>query len=291
MIKGIFKIIPELKCKISYQFLINGCDMNKPVLKSGIKCMFENEKYQCLLINQSDTLDKLSNIDGVMILDKHVLSNVTKWNDKTGKGGYLKIRNNDIIVILPEYELNVSGYGYYGNNDANIGKGLYPSYAVPGIGNDSGSTYGNKYIDTLYHGSGCIDPSIGVGGGTIEIICDTLINCGGIVSNGYKRGTGGTIFICANNIYNYGSISAYGYNGKRIYGQGRIALYCNKIIDKGSIGPDWYHGKYNIGCNIVKKRENKIRKCIDKQQTTNDSNPTSNIKMNTTHFGEGKHIY
>ena len=170
-----------------------------------------------------------------------------KWNLHTRKGGFIKI-NCDILIVLDNQQINVDGMGCFGMDPSfKLGCGkspfCWPGYGTKGKLDSGGPTYGDKELKCLYHGNGVEIEEKGIGGGVIEIICDTLINYGNITSNGFKKGTGGSIFILCETFNNYGNIEAKGNDNDTEYGNGRIAIYCNQYNNNGSIIPKAYIGK------------------------------------------------
>ena len=174
-----------------------------------------------------------------------------EWNPNTNKGGYIKL-NYNTIIIKDNCDVNATGMGYYGDNKYNIGKGEL-SYLSAGYGtkgsDSSGKVYGNKELNILYHGSGSKSKQWGIGGGTIKIRCNKFINYGNILSNSFKNGSGGTIFIVAKEFNNYGKIIAKSNYASNGCGLGRIAIYSDKYINKGSIYPEPYVAQYNDAIN------------------------------------------
>ena len=223
---------------------------------------------------------RLATILNTMVICK-TLKPKEAWNLSTTKGGYIKLEYK-VIIVLKDNKIKVNGMGFYGNNDYNKGKGTnnnsFAGFGTPGKGKHGGNPYGSKELDILYHGSGCMDESEGIGGGIIDIQCDKLINYGKITSNPFKRGSGGSIFILAKDFINYGTICAQANLHKfeneydRKFGLGRIAIYCDNYTNKNEIIPKPHLFNYNAGKEILYQRKKRAIniKCIECVCVKND---------------------
>ena len=252
----------------NYWFNIN----NKNINSHYVWCTYKNIKN----IEFYNKYEIQKNDDNMIVLPKEDMTKIDnkkiiissnyikpkgwslKWNHNTNKGGYIRIKC-DILIISSNDGINATGMGYYGNNEYNKGKGKkyhsWPGYVTKGLGYDGGNIYGNKELDILYHGSGCMDKNEGIGGGIIDIQCNTLLNFGDIISNGYKRGSGGSIFINARSFINHGYVMALSsfLNNQCV---GRMAFYCDELINYGCITPIPFRASFKDGLNIIKNRKN-----------------------------------
>ena len=235
--------------------------------KYDIICSNKNNDNNEIKINDDKILHWNANIDNCEDKNTIIISSPNyikpnewsiKWDHNTNKGGYIQIKC-DTLIISPNNSLNVDGMGYYGNNEHNKGKGTkynsFAGYGSKGFRDDGGIVYGNKELTTLYHGSGCMDKNEGIGGGIIDIQCNKLINFGHITSNGYKRGSGGSIFIASKSFINYGDVTGLS-SALGIFGDGRIAFYCDEYINKGYVNPVPFNGSFKSGQKVIENREN-----------------------------------
>ena len=193
-----------------------------------------------------------------------------KWNPDTNLGGLFIISMSESITIAGG-RIDLSGCGYYGDNEYNIGKGQMkdngtmglPVYSIPRPSIiKSGNIYGNKELSGyLYHGSGQKGKSE-AGGGTIVLITkNKFLNKVLILSSGLKYGTGGTIFICCKEFENKGTIKATSDGNETAHKRfdGRIAIYTDSYTNDGKIIPEPFIGTYQEGIKIHNDRSNHIR--------------------------------
>ena len=208
----------------------------------------------------------------------HILG-ARKWLPESDIYGTVMIKCHNTILVSKNSFITASGAGYtshYGKGHGNYYKEPHPNgkgnkyYSGGGYGcngKDShpskslgGRKYGDKRLSKVLHfGS----PSGGRerGGGIIELIANTVLNYGHITCNGdsgsqFGGGSGGSIKIVCKTFINHGKITAHGGEGgmfERKFsdnnaalrvggtgGYGRIAIYCEKYINIGTISPKPY---------------------------------------------------
>eukprot|EP01084_Bolivina_argentea_P188898 325030_1 len=252
--------------------------------------------------------------------------NVLPWHTENNrKGGVLQIYCNKILVIEKNGKIIGDGVGYHHPYGIGIGRKDKSTHGGGGYGTrghsvQGGCTYGNDHLTTLYLGSPsgyAIDeiseiPNCIGGGGVIELIAETIVNngfisCSGgsvnqwldqltdVSSEGSYGGSGGSVKFRCKKFVNNGIIHANGApknNKLKIAngGYGRIAIYCEKYLNEGTIKPRPYiSNHYSFEVDMMHfqfsriNEDHKINKMVSK---LNDLIVTSNnrIKFDDDNF-------
>lgn len=124
------------------------------------------------------------------------------------------------MIVNNGGQINVDGAGYAGGEGPGYSSGA-SSYA--GLGGSKGGTHGAAYGSIIEP----IDLGSNKGGGAAKIkVHNKLINNGVFSANG-KKGTGGSLWLTADEMNGVGSFSADATRNGSLIGGGRIALYYN----------------------------------------------------------------
>jgi len=185
----------------------------------------------------------VKNLQNLTIGDGGILTHSPNYDTKTY---WLDLSLNK-LTILAGGSVNVSGMGYYPGQGPGTGSGDRRGGSYGGKGGDSidygtsGPTYGS-YLEPTDLGSGGYS-SGGLGGGAVKINASIIEIIGRIISNGASTttpyaggGSGGSIWLIANNITGTGNISANGGDADiGGGGGGRIAIYATLDTFTGQI--------------------------------------------------------
>ncbi|MFZ2522575.1 MAG: PxKF domain-containing protein [Minisyncoccia bacterium] len=262
---GLFDITNNnLFIRSSWQFLYSdgSFNLNKINATPGSKIKSENGtlvKANELTLNDQSSIDVFGNSD--LQISRISLSNLSTLN-LLGEGTLtlddLSLENESFIITSPEKvvsinvknifissnsAINVNAKGY-GQNSGPGAPGLDSrngaSHGGVGMGNGVDSTYGSSTAPTDFGSGG--NGNFPNGGGVIRIVStESFVNDGTISANAGGTGSGGSIFVTANNLSGVGVFGALGGN---VYcpnfcylpgGGGRIAIYYEDTNFTGEI--------------------------------------------------------
>ena len=194
---------------------------------------------------------------------------MTLFGSETITASTLTLAGNSIVTVIPEkiLSLNIPNITIGEGSSISADRKGYKAGTGPGASSEDsvGASYGGFSVrgelftttygsetEPTHFGSGGANSNYDFGGGAIRIVVsDILTNNGNISSNGGDAGSGGSVYVTANNVAGSGTFQA---NGGKLYasgyfkspgGGGRVALYYKTSSFSGIVEAKGGCGSYD----------------------------------------------